>query len=232
MNREKKYLIWDLPLRIFHWLLVLSIGAAWYTSNQDNNLIEYHLLVGYFSLGLIVFRILWGFLGTTHAKFINFFPSLNKITSYIRSFNQPEPLHYTGHNPLGSLMVFFMLITLFLQAVSGLFMNDDIYTSGPYYGSINSHVESILVYIHRNGFNVILAAIALHIAAVIFYERVKKQAIISSIITGKKSSTLVNKKDSIPHSKIGSAILLVVIVSGFIYWLVVINAPVIEEYYY
>ncbi|MGB1201530.1 MAG: cytochrome b/b6 domain-containing protein [Cognaticolwellia aestuarii] len=232
MNKEKMHLIWDLPLRIFHWLLVLSIGASWYTSDQDNGLIEYHLLVGYFALGLIVFRILWGFLGTTHSKFIHFFPSLKKIIAYIQSFKQADPVHYAGHNPLGSLMVFFMLITILLQAVSGLFMDDDIFTTGPYSGSINSSVESVLVYIHRNGFNLILAAIALHISAVIFYERVKKQALISAIITGKKSARMVNKKDSISHSKIGLAILISIVVAGFIYWLVVLNAPVIEEYYY
>jgi len=113
-----------------------------------------------------------------------------------------------------------------------LFMDDDIFTTGPYSGSINSSVESVLVYIHRNGFNLILAAIALHISAVIFYERVKKQALISAIITGKKSAKMVNKKDSISHSKIGLAILISIVVAGFIYWLVVLNAPVIEEYYY
>lgn len=129
-------------------------------------------------------------------------------------------------------MVFFMLITILLQAVSGLFMDDDIFTTGPYSGSINSSVESVLVYIHRNGFNLILAAIALHISAVIYYERVKKQALISAIITGKKSARMVNKKDSISHSKIGLAILISIVVAGFIYWLVVLNAPVIEEYYY
>lgn len=129
-------------------------------------------------------------------------------------------------------MVFFMLTVIFLQAVSGLFMDDDIFTTGPYSGSINSSIESVLVYIHRNGFNLILVAVALHISAVVFYVRVKKQALISAIITGKKSSKVVNKKDSISHSKIGLAILISIVVAGFIYWLVVLNAPVIEEYYY
>ena len=188
--------------------------------------------MGYFTLGLIVFRILWGFFGTKHAKFVSFLPRLNQLISYLRSFHQPKPLHYAGHNPLGSLMVFFMLTTILLQAVSGLFMDDDIFTTGPYSGSINAKVESIFVYIHRNGFNVMLGAIALHISAVVFYERVKKQALIVAMITGKKSAKIVNKKDSISHSKIGLAIFMVMIVAAFIYWLVVINAPVLEEYYY
>ena len=226
------HLIWDLPLRLFHWLLVLSISASWYTSNQDNGYIEYHLLVGYFTLGLIIFRILWGFIGTTHAKFINFFPSLSKVVLYIKAFNQEKTLKYPGHNPLGSLMVFFMLSTVLIQAISGLFMNDDIFTYGPYNSSVSSELEAIFIFIHRNGFNLILGAIALHIAAIVYYVGVKKQALISAMFTGKKSANEVNKKDSISHSKIGLAILLSIAVAGFVYWLVVINAPVIEEYYY
>jgi len=63
-----KYLIWDLPLRIFHWVLVISLLATWYTSDQDNGLIDYHLICGYTVLGLIVFRIVWGFIGTRHSQ--------------------------------------------------------------------------------------------------------------------------------------------------------------------
>ncbi len=226
------HLIWDLPLRLFHWLLVLSISASWYTSNQDNGYIEYHLLVGYFTLGLIIFRILWGFFGSTHSKFINFIPSLSKVALYIKAFNQEKALKYPGHNPLGSLMVFFMLSTVLIQAISGLFMNDDIFTYGPYNSSVSSELEAIFIFIHRNGFNLILGAVALHIIAIAYYVGVKKQALISAMITGKKSSNEVNKKDSISHSKIGLAILLSFAVAGFVYWLVVINAPVIEEYYY
>ncbi|SEK34845.1 Cytochrome b [Colwellia chukchiensis] len=226
------HLIWDLPLRLFHWLLVLSIAASWYTSKQDNGLIDYHLLTGYFTLGLIVFRLLWGFFGTTHAKFRNFIPSFKKVSAYIRHFNSDAPEHYPGHNPLGSLMVFFMLAVILLQAVSGLFMNDEIFTSGPYSGAINGKLEAIFITIHRHGFDYILAAIALHVFAVLYYVSVKKQALISAIITGKKSAQVVNKKDSISRSKLGLAILISLLVAAFVYWLVVINAPVIEDYYY
>ena len=229
---KTQYLIWDLPLRVFHWLLVISIFGSWYTSNQDNGLIEYHLIVGYVTLGLIVFRVAWGILGTTHSRFAQFIPTPSKLLNYIKNFKSPHSTSHAGHNPLGSLMVVFMLTIILLQAVSGLFMNDDIYTSGPYYGTITGKLEDIAIFIHRNGFNVIIGTIVLHIFAIVFYKYFKKQALVKAMITGKKSSDDVTKKDSINHSKIGLAILITILVTAFIYWLVILNAPVIEEYYY
>lgn len=229
----KKHLIWDVPLRIFHWLLVVSILGSWYTSNQDNGLIEYHLILGYVALGLIIFRVFWGFLGTTHSRFSHFLPTFSKLVIYVKTFrsNDVSPNH-PGHNPMGSLMVVFMLTIIFLQAVSGLFMNDDIYTTGPYYGTLDGNVEAIFVFIHRNSFDFILGAIALHLSAIIFYKVIKKQSLVLPMVTGKKDEPDVSKKDSINHSKIGLAILIAIVVIAFVYWLVVLNAPIVEEYYY
>ena len=227
-----QFLIWDLPLRIFHWSLVICLFGSWYTSNQDNGLIEYHLTLGYITLGLIIFRLLWGIVGTTHSRFSQFIPSLTKLSLYIKHFNSKDIQHHPGHNPLGSLMVVFMLSVILLQAVSGLFMNDDIFTSGPYYGTLNERLEAIATFIHRNGFDVILATVVMHIVAIVFYTFFKKKSLVQPMITGKKSSDEVTKKDSISHSKIGLAILITILVSIFVYWLVVINAPVIEEYFY
>lgn len=227
----KKVLVWDLPLRLFHWLLVATIIGAWYTSDQDNDLIDYHLIFGYVALGLIIFRISWGFLGTTHAKFSQFVPTLSKVIHYIKNFKQPQPTPYTGHNPLGGLMVIFMLFIILLQAISGLFMNDDIFTNGPYYGTINEEFEAVLIFFHRNSFNVILTAIALHLLAILFYKVVKKKPLVAAMITGKKSEEEVAQKDGIKHSKLVVAFIITLVVIAFVYWLVIINAPVMEEYY-
>jgi cytochrome b len=225
-----KYLIWDLPLRIFHWVLVATIAAAWYTSDQDNGFIDYHLICGYVALGLITFRVLWGFLGTRHSQFKNFIPTPSKLISYVKKDkHMQEP---AGHNPLGSLMVVFMLTIILLQAVSGLFMNDDIFTAGPYNGAIDKDIEAILVFIHRNSFDFILGAIALHIIAIISYKKFKNKSLVLPMITGKKSSDDVSEKDAIKHSKIILAIIIALAVAAFVYWLVVMNAPVAEEYYY
>jgi len=228
---EKKILIWDLPLRLFHWCLVVTIFGAWYTSDQDNNLIDYHLIFGYVALGLIAFRLIWGFLGTTHAKFVNFIPTPKKLIRYVKPQNKTQSTKHPGHNPLGSLMVVFMLVLIFLQAISGLFMNDDIFTTGPYYGTIDENIESSLMFFHRNSFNFLLAAIALHILAIIFYKIFKKKALVAAMFTGKKSTKDVTEKDAIPHSKIITAFIVSISVAAFVYWLVILNAPVIESYY-
>lgn len=227
----KKVLVWDLPLRVFHWLLVTAIMGSWYTSNQDNDLIDYHLIFGYVTLGLIIFRILWGFLGTTHAKFSQFIPTPNKVVHYLKHFKHPQQTTYTGHNPLGALMVVFMLTIVLLQAVSGLFMNDDIFTTGPYYGTINDEIGNVLIFFHRNSFNFILGAIALHLLAILFYKVIKKKSLVVPMITGKKSSQDVGQDDGIKHSKLIVAIILTLIITVFVYWLVILNAPVMEEYY-
>jgi len=225
-----KYLIWDLPLRIFHWVLVATIAVSWYTADQDNGLIDYHLICGYVALGLMVFRILWGFFGTRHSQFKNFIPTPNKLINYVKQNEQAkEP---AGHNPLGSLMVVFMLTIILLQAISGLFMNDDIFTAGPYNGAIDKDIEAILVFIHRNSFDFILGAIAMHIIAIIGYKKFKNKSLVLPMITGKKSSKDVSESDGIKHSKIILAVIIALAVAAFVYWLVIINAPVVEEYYY
>ncbi len=228
----KQVLIWDLPLRLFHWLFALTVLASWYTSDQDNDLIDIHMKLGYFALGLLVFRILWGFVGTKHSRFSSFFPTPNRLKLYINDLRSNQVKHNTGHNPLGSLMVFLMIFLISLQAISGLFINDDVFSSGPYYDSVSKEVEKIMFFLHHNIFDFMIAAIAMHLLAIAYYERVKKQSLIRPMITGKKSEKLVKVNDIIQHSKILLSVLLVIAVAAFIYWLVVVNAPIIEEYYY
>ena len=228
----KQYLIWDLPLRLFHWLFAMAIVGAWYTSDQDNDLIEYHMLLGYFILGLVIFRVVWGFIGTKHARFSSFIPSFSRLINYIKHFNDSELKPSVGHNPLGSLMVVVMIALVLLQAISGLFMNDEIFSSGPYYGSVSDEVDKVMSILHHNIFDYLIAAIVAHLLAIAFYYKVKKNNLVSPMITGKKSANQVSKADSISHSKLVLAIVLAIFVGAFIYWLVVINAPVLEEYYY
>jgi len=224
-------LIWDLPLRIFHWLFACTIIASWYTSDQDNDLIELHMQLGYFALGLIIFRILWGLVGTKHSLFISFVPSPKILISYIKNFSSKNDEISAGHNPLGSLMVILMIVLVSLQAVSGLFINDDVFSSGPYYDSVSKEVEQVMMFLHHNVFDFMIAAIALHLLAIAYYVRVKKQSIILPMITGKKPADKVSNTDEIRHSKLWIAMIVLVVVVAFVYWLVVLNAPVIEEYY-
>lgn len=229
----QKHLIWDLPLRIFHWSFALTILGSWYTSEQEGELIELHMQLGYVAIGLLIFRVLWGIIGPKHARFSQFIPSPKKLIHYAKNINNPANYQASaGHNPLGALMVVLMIILIALQAISGLFINDDIFSSGPYYGSFSKDFESVMSFLHHNTFDFMIAAIALHLAAIAYYWWVKKQNLVVPMITGKKSDKLVSKADAIPHSKIILAIILAIACTAFVYWLVVINVPVVEEFYY
>ena len=231
-HMAKQQLVWDLPVRIFHWCFVGVLVALWYTSDQENGLIEIHMKLGYTALGLIIFRLIWGVVGTKHAKFTNFAPSFSQLITYIQGIRVGKIKSYIGHNPLGSLMVIFILFAVLLQATSGLFISDDIFSAGPYNGVLSIELEKILKTIHSNGFNVIATLSALHIIAVLYYLIIKKQNLIKPMFTGKKSIDDANTEDPIKHSKLVIAFIVAALVVIFVYWLVVINAPVIEEYYY
>ncbi|HCM47324.1 MAG TPA: cytochrome B [Colwellia sp.] len=226
----EKHLIWDLPLRIFHWSFAVTILASWYTAEQGADLVEIHIKLGFFALFLIVFRLLWGLIGPKHSRFSQFVPSPKTLLSYLRKSQSDKAI--PGHNPLGAMMVILMILLISVQAVSGLFINDDVFSSGPYYGSISNELEKVMRFLHHNTFDFMIAAIGLHLAAVAYYWRVKKQNLVLPMITGKKTAKQVDAVDAIPHSKIILACLVATFCVGFVYWLVVMNAPVIEEFYY
>jgi len=226
----EKHLIWDLPLRIFHWSFAFTILACWYTAEHKEDHIELHMQLGFVALALIIFRILWGVIGPKHARFAQFFPSAKTLIAYLTKPNKDTTV--AGHNPLGALMVILMILLISTQAISGLFINDDVFSSGPYYGSLSSEFEKLMSFLHHNTFDFMIVAIGLHISAIAYYWRVKKQNLVIPMITGKKASGQVKATDAIPHSKIILASIVAVCCAGFVYWLVIINAPVLEEFYY
>lgn len=225
---KKNFLIWDLPLRLFHWSFAASIMLLWLTSELGTDYIDWHLKLGYFVLTLVSFRLVWGFVGPQHARFFSFFPTPRKVISYLKNKDQK----YAGHNPVGSLMVFAMLLLVLVQGVSGLFVDDEVFTSGPYFNSAGAEIDSLMRTLHFNTFDFILAAIALHIAAIAFYKIIKKQNLTKAMITGQKSSQGLKESDEIPHSKLIVAFIVAILACTFIYWLVVINPPPLEEFYY
>lgn len=226
-----KLFIWDLPVRLFHWLLVISLASAWYTSDGEKGLIDYHLKIGYFILGLIVFRIFWGFWGTKYAKFSQFIPTKTKLISYLQKSKQDKNYTTIGHNPLGGLMVVLMLLLIILQTVSGLFMNDDVFTTGPYYESVSSATQKFMSLIHRNIFDIILITSILHISAILYYLLAKKINLIIPMLTGYKLSK-EDQGNAITSSKLLLAVVMILVVAVFLYWLLVLNIPVEDEFYY
>jgi cytochrome b len=180
MNQEK-FRLWDLPTRLFHWALVFAVVAAIVSGQLGGNLIEWHGRIGLFIVGLLAFRLAWGVVGSTYARFLQFLPTPVKIAAYLRG-----EWHGVGHNPLGALSVFVLLALLTAQVGSGLFANDDITFVGPLFDLVGKNLSNRLTGIHYLVSNAIYVLIALHIAAIAFYGHVRKQKLVRPMLTGWK----------------------------------------------
>jgi cytochrome b len=225
----QKRLVWDLPVRLFHWLLVASLLLQWLSAEIIDDAMDIHFYNGYFLLGLILFRFIWGFIGTRHARFSQFICSPNVILAYLKNLFSQNYVPSTGHNPLGGLMLPAVLLLVAIQGTSGLFTSDDIVHSGPYYQSVSDTWQSIFQWLHHTTFNLIWAVVAIHLAAIGLYTLKFKHDLVSPMLHGKKA---VAKQDAIPHSQLLKALILAIGVAVFFYWLVEIAAPIPTYDYY
>ncbi len=214
---DEKRLVWDLPLRLFHWLLVLSMTASWVTAELGFDWMQIHLYLGYWTLGLLVFRIIWGFVGPRHARFSSFLTGPSGVWGYARALAAGTMIQTAGHNPLGGISVIAMLVLVMFQVVTGLFATDDIVWTGPYNAAVSEATADRLTSLHHLNFNIVLVAVALHVMAIAFYFLVKKQNLVAAMLHGKK---LVPEHEAISTSQIVKALIVVVISAGLVYWLI------------
>ncbi|MBT9461932.1 MAG: cytochrome b/b6 domain-containing protein [Rugosibacter sp.] len=173
--------VWDLPLRVFHWALAICVIAAYISQNIGGNAMVWHGRFGLAVLGLVSFRLVWGFVGSTNARFINFVRGPTSIKAYLRG--QWSGL---GHNPLGALSVVAILIVLLTLTLTGLFANDDILFEGPLYALVDKSLSDQLTKIHQWFEPFILSLVAIHVAAIGFYVWMKKQSLVRPMLTGWK----------------------------------------------
>ena len=173
--------VWDLPLRLYHWLMALAVLTSVITGELGGNLIDWHGRVGLLLLGLLVFRLVWGFVGSTHARFASFFPTLKRISAYLKGQWQG-----IGHNPLGALSALALLATLAALVTTGLFSNDDIAFQGPLFNLVSQELSNKLSSLHALSFNALIVLVPLHLAAIVYYAKVKKHNLVVPMLTGKK----------------------------------------------
>lgn len=171
--------LWDLPTRLFHWLLVLAVAGAVITIKTGA--VDWHQRFGLLVVGLLAFRIIWGFTGSTYARFTTFVRGPGAIAAYLRGQWQG-----VGHNPLGALSVLALIGLFGFQAVTGLFANDEIAFNGPLYPLVSSDWSDTLSSWHRLTEWFLYGLVILHVAAVVFYSKVKKDNLMKPMITGKK----------------------------------------------
>ncbi|QWD84931.1 cytochrome b/b6 domain-containing protein [Polynucleobacter asymbioticus] len=174
--------VWDLPIRLFHWLLVICIVGSFITVKIGGNAMEWHARVGYCVLSLIIFRICWGFIGSHHARFIHFVPSPRGLLNYLSGKAKAG----LGHNPLGALSVLALLCSVGLQAITGLFANDDIAFEGPFSKYVSSSTVELLTSIHYFNEKVLIVLIVTHLCAIFYYQKFKGENLIKPMLLGDK----------------------------------------------
>jgi cytochrome b len=218
-------LVWDLPLRLFHWLLVISIFASWGTAKLGFGWMKWHFWFGYWVIGLLVFRLIWGVVGPRHARFRNFLKRPSKVLAYVRRLAGTAQIEGSvGHNPLGGLMVVVMLGLLAVQACTGLFATDDIAWAGPYNAAVSATAAGRLTNLHHVNFKIIWCAIGLHLLAILYYTWIKKEALVSAMVTGEKPAEAVPPGQTISGSQLWKA-LGVILLCCVIVYLILREAP-------
>ena len=179
--------VWDLPTRVFHWMLALTIAGSVITAKIGGGAMEWHLRLGYLVLALLAFRLLWGVVGGRWSRFASFVYAPATVLRYLRGQARPGEHLDVGHNPLGSFSVFGLLVMLILQVATGLVADDEIASVGPLNRFVSSASASLATGWHKDwGQWIILAMVALHVAAVLFYLLHKRVNLLRPMLHGDK----------------------------------------------
>ena len=212
--------VWDIPVRVFHWLLVALIVVSFTTAQIGGNAMRIPELSGFSILTLVLFRVLWGIFGSTYARFSDFVRHPRQAIEYARSLRRGRSAFYAGHNPLGGWMVVALLLCLLVQTATGLFANDDVMTEGPLFDWVSKRTSDILSRIHEVNFYVLLALITLHVAAALYYLWGKRENLILPLFTGRKQG---REAQDVPESRdapLWLALVLVAVCAVGVYLLV------------
>lgn len=215
MDRGPRRLrVWDLPTRLFHWVLVLLLMGSFATVKTGN--MVWHERLGYAALALILFRIVWGFVGGRYARFVQFVRGPAQVLGYLRGSAPEQP----GHNPLGALSVLGLLAAVGFQATSGLFTNDDIAFEGPLSRYVSGAWASTLTTWHRWNEKVIIALVVLHVAAILYYRFRKGRNLIGPMFSGDapvSADALPSRDDAALRLR---ALVIAALCGAFVAWLV------------
>jgi cytochrome b len=176
--------VWDAPTRLFHWVVAVLVGFSWFSMHES--WMELHFLSGYTILTLLLFRLVWGFVGSDTARFGRFLKSPLAALLHLRRIGRREPDREIGHNAAGGWMVLVLLALLLVQALTGLCANDDIMNEGPLAHIVGKSWSNWLSNIHSINFTLIEIAIALHVLAVLTYAVLKRQDLVRPMVTGRK----------------------------------------------
>ena len=177
--------VWDLPLRIWHWAFAACLVALLYTGlSGDLSLLKWHMRLGALMVGLLLFRLLWGLWGGIHARWRGYMPNLRQFVAHFRGGRVDDP-----HTAPGRLLAIGFVALAAVQAATGLFANDDIFTEGPLARTVSNALSDRFTWVHNRAFMAIIALIAVHLTAHVVYA-LKRDPTPLAMFTGRKRTAV------------------------------------------
>jgi cytochrome b len=183
-QRRRRVTVWDLPTRLFHWLVVALVAAAYATWRL--NWMDWHAWVGDALLALVLWRLLWGCFGSDTARFSRFLASPRAALRHLAHIGRREPDHEVGHNPAGGWMVLLLLALLLGQILTGIYVDNDVADEGPLTELTPAPIANLITALHKLLWDALLAAVALHLLAILVYAVVKRHNLLLPMVTGRK----------------------------------------------
>lgn len=211
-SNDDKVLVWDWPVRVMHWGLVVAVFGAWLTRELEGDWFAWHVRCGYAVIVIVVVRLVWGFIGTRHARFADFVRGPQAVLGDLRALWKRDAEGSVGHTPAGAWMIVALLGMLLAQGLTGLFSNDQVYQTGPLFGYVTGETSDRLTTLHKQIFDVLWIAILIHVLAVFSYLIVKRRNLIASMFSGKKLRKHVPPGQEIHSSQGVVAIAIAVVV--------------------
>ncbi len=217
--------VWDLPTRVFHWLLLAAVVTLFVTGNVGGNWLVWHLRAGYAVTTLLLFRLVWGVVGGRWSRFASFVPSPSRLLAYLRHTPGTQG-HQVGHNPLGALSVLAMLLVLAAQVGSGLVADDEIAFTGPLYRFVSGQTSGLATWYHTGiGKLALLVLVVLHLVAIAYYRLTKQRSLVKAMLTGDQTANEPLPPPSVdtPGSRL-FALGLMLACALFVAWVVSLGA--------
>lgn len=207
MTEKSKILVWDAPVRVFHWLMVLSFTGAYLTAESEQWRLL-HVTLGYTLGGLVVFRVIWGLMGTRYARFADFLRGPAALMRYLHSLTSPKPEHHTGHNPAGAVAIVLMLLTSVAMVATGWANYNDV--GGEWVGEL-----------HEGAANLMLLLVFVHVAGVLLASWLHRENLVKAMVSGHKTG---QPEHAIRRAWYPVALVMLAVAGGF-WWLQWQGAP-------
>ncbi len=181
----RKVLVWDAPTRLFHWLTVVLVIAAYTTWRM--NLMDWHAWTGDTLLALLLFRLLWGFFGSETARFSAFLASPRAAALQLAAGLRREPDRQVGHNPAGGWMVLLLLAFLLAETLTGIYIANDVAVEGSLTELVPAPIANLITDLHSYFWDALVGAVILHVLAILVYAVAKRHDLLTPMITGHKA---------------------------------------------